>query len=75
MLSLIHIYLERELRANEYDAILCCTGYNLENKKKYLELLLSKRVDGVIMAGSKFIESTREDNEYILNAARQVRCV
>lgn len=65
-------YLERELRANEYDAILCCTGYNLENKKKYLELLLSKRVDGVIMAGSKFIESTREDNEYILNAARQV---
>lgn len=65
-------YLERELRSNGYDAVLCCTGYNLENKKKYLELLLSKRVDALILAGSKFIEPVPEDNEYILNAARHV---
>ena len=39
-------YLEQELRKHGYDSILCCTGKDYTNKKKYLELLLSKRVDG-----------------------------
>lgn len=65
-------YLERELRANNYDSILCCTGDNMDNKKKYLELLLSKRVDAVILAGSKFVSPQRSENRYILQAARQV---
>ena len=28
-------YLERELRQNSYASMLCCTGYHLEEKKKY----------------------------------------
>ena len=31
-------YLERGLRAHGYDAILCCTGYDLDAKQKYFDL-------------------------------------
>ena len=63
-------YLERELRANGYDSILCCTGSKLINKRQYFELLLSKRVDAMILAGSKFVEiDSAEDNNYIIEAA------
>ena len=62
-------YLERSLRANGYDSILCCTGYDLEVKQKYFSLLRSKRVDAMILAGSKFVEMRAKDNAYILEAA------
>lgn len=65
-------YLERELRANGYDAILCCTGNDLSTKKDYLELLLSKRVDAVILVGSKFLETKPGDNKYIIDAAARL---
>ena len=48
-------YLEQELRRHNYDSILCCTGQDSETKKKYLDLLISKRVDGIILAGSQFV--------------------
>ena len=67
--------LEQELRLNGYDCLLCCTGYARETKEKYLDLLLSKRVDGLIFVGSQFTESAPEDNEYIRRAARQVPSV
>ena len=65
-------YLERELRSHGYDSILCCTGTSLENKRQYFELLLSKRVDAMILAGSKFIEMKEEDNSYIIEAAKDL---
>lgn len=65
-------YLERELRNNHYDSILCCTGYSLDTKKKYLSLLRSKRVDAIILTGSKFIELRQKDNLYILDAAKEI---
>lgn len=65
-------FLEQKLRANGYDSILCCTGTNLDNKKKYLELLLSKRVDALILVGSKFVETDKANNDYIINAAATV---
>lgn len=61
---------ENQLRQKGYDALLCCTGNNLEDKKKYLDLLLAKRVDAVILIGSAFKESV--DNSHIEAAARQV---
>ena len=63
---------EHELRSHDYDSILCCTGYDLENKKKSLELLLSKRVDAIIMVGSKFLEPNPGDNAYITAASTQI---
>ena len=65
-------YLERELRNHGYDAILCCTGNSLETKQKYFDLLRSKRVDAIILAGSKFIEMKPKDNAYLLQAAKEI---
>lgn len=61
--------IESDLRRKGFDSLLCCTGNSLEDKKKYLELLLAKHVDAVILTGSAFKEST--DNSHIENAAKQ----
>lgn len=69
-------YLEQELRRNGYDSILCCTGNVYDTKKKYLNLLMSKRVDGIILAGSQFVPNTEDaDNSYITEAAKSVPIV
>lgn len=65
-------FVERELRNNGYDSILCCTGTELDTKKKYLELLISKRVDAIIIIGSKFIDSINSNNDYIIEAAKTI---
>ena len=65
-------FLERELRNNGYDSILCCTGVALETKQKYFDLLRSKRVDAIILAGSKFIEMKAKDNSYLIDAAKEL---
>lgn len=65
-------YIERELRKNGYDSFLCCTGYELKNKQNYLNLLLSKRVDAIILIGSGFLEFNKKDNQYIINASKDV---
>jgi len=65
-------YLERSLRQNGYDVLLCCTGYNHDDKNNYLTLLLSKRIDAIILVGSNFIEANAKDNDYIRKAAEKV---
>jgi len=65
-------FIERELRKNGYDSFLCCTGYELTNKQNYLNLLLSKRIDAVILVGSSFLEFNKKDNAYIINAAQGI---
>lgn len=64
--------LEQELQANGYESLLCCTGHNLGVKKNYLNLILSKKVDSIILVGSNFIASTELENEYINEAASHV---
>lgn len=63
-------YLETDLRKNGYNSILCCTGYDLENEKASFELLKSRQVDAVILAGSKYVEKNPEDNQYIIEGAK-----
>jgi LacI family transcriptional regulator/LacI family asc operon transcriptional repressor len=65
-------YLEQALRQNGYDSLLCCTGYELSEKQKYLDLLLSKRTDAIILVGSNFVEADNTKNDYIRDAALQV---
>lgn len=65
-------YLEQNLRKNGYDSFLCCTGYELATKQNYLKLLLEKRVDAIILVGSNFLEPSRKDNRYILDAAGEI---
>jgi len=65
-------FLEKQLRSSGYDSILCCSGYLPETKKKYLELLRSKRVDAIILAGSHYVEAREKDNAYLLEAAKDI---
>ena len=65
-------YFEEELRASGYDSLLCCTGYALKDKKAAVDLLISKKVDGIILVGSNFVYPDACDNKYILSAAEKV---
>ncbi|MBE5876530.1 MAG: LacI family transcriptional regulator [Lachnospiraceae bacterium] len=65
-------HIEQELRANNYNCILCCTGYKLEDKKKFLNLLVNKKVDSVILVGSNFISNNDAENDYIREAAKEI---
>ena len=65
-------YIEQGLRANGYNALLSCTGYDLENRKASLNMILNQRVDCVILVGSSFLEQNDADNDYIREAAEKV---
>ena len=65
-------YLEQELQSQGYESLLCCTGYNPDVKNNYLNLILSKKVDSIILVGSNFIADTEAENKYIMDASKQV---
>lgn len=65
-------YLEQKLRAHGYDSLLCCTGYEADAKAASMNLLLTKKVDAVILAGSNFIYEQDTENHYIAAAAAQI---
>jgi len=65
-------YVEQILRQNGYASILCCTGYELETRAASMNLLISKKVDGIILVGSNFIYEDMRDNQYIADAATQL---
>lgn len=65
-------YLEQGLRSHNYDSLLACTGYDLAQKEKCLDMLLSRHVDALVLIGSNFIEKNNVKNEYLYRAALQV---
>ncbi|MCI8542832.1 MAG: LacI family transcriptional regulator [Lachnospiraceae bacterium] len=65
-------YIEQKLRASGYDSLLCCTGYELASKTASMNLLITKKVDGIILAGSNFVYEKDQDNRYIAEAAAQI---
>ena len=64
--------LESELRSQGYNSILCCTGYALDKKQRDLKLLISKRIDAIVMIGSNYVENDDKDNHYIIEAAKKI---
>ena len=65
-------HLEGEFRKCGYASLICCCGYDMERRKKHINMMISKKVDAVILAGSHFVEEYDEDNEYIREAAKKV---
>jgi LacI family transcriptional regulator len=65
--------LEQEFRRLGYHVILCNTGGELEKRKRYMGLLLEKKVDGIVLVGSVFKEKT--DNKHIISTAETVPVV
>lgn len=61
---------EHDLRERGLDVILGCTGMELSNKKKYLQLFLNKHVDAIILIGSPFREE--KDNSHLAEAAARI---
>lgn len=67
-------YLEKGLHGQGYDCILGCSGYEQKDKESYTRLLLSKRVDMLILIGSTYVGNGRNQKEtdYIREAAKRV---
>lgn len=65
-------YLQQELQEKGYESLLCCTGYNLDLRQNYMNLILSKKIDALILVGSMFIGFTEEENRYIMEGSEQV---
>jgi len=49
--------IERELRRRSYDSLLCCTGSDVNMQQGYIDMLLSKQVDAIILVGSHYMNS------------------
>lgn len=65
--------IEQGFRDYGYNVILCNTGGQIEEKKKYINVLLQQKVDGIIFVGSVFRE--KYGNQHILDAAAKVPVV
>jgi LacI family transcriptional regulator/LacI family asc operon transcriptional repressor len=65
-------YLEQNLRTQGYGCLLSCTGHELADRQQSISMMLHKKVDGIILAGSNFIYSKDADNKYIADAASLV---
>ena len=65
-------HIEQGLRKNGYDCLLCCTGFEKKVKAKSMELLISKRVDSIVMVGSFYTEDDDAENEYIRLASKNI---
>lgn len=63
-------HLSEHLHALGMNVLLSCTGHELKNKKKELNMLLNKRVDAIFLAGSSQQELT--GNAHIKAAAEKV---
>lgn len=66
-------YLESSLHEYGYDCILGCSGYKQEEKENYVKLLLSKKIDTLVLVGSTYPGSGKDefDTDYIREVASQ----
>ncbi len=54
-------YIEQEFSKNGYSCLIYNTGAELENQKKYIQLLSQRKVDAVVLMGSIYQNSTVQD--------------
>ena len=65
-------YLEKNLRGYGYDCILYCSGYDEEDKRQAVELILKKRIDALVLIGSNYADDRDENTSYIKEVAQQI---
>jgi LacI family transcriptional regulator len=80
VVDITHVYsacvthtVERRFAQLGYDVLLASTGGELGEKRKYLRIMLEKKVDGLVLVGSVFRE--RGGNEHIEWASQRVPIV
>ena len=66
-------YLESSLHSYGYDCILGCSGFGQEEKQNYVNMLLSKRIDTLVLVGSTYAGNGTDvyDTDYIREAAKK----
>lgn len=66
-------YLEGRLHEYGYDCILGCSGFKQKEKENYVNLLLSKKIDTLVLVGSTYAGNGKDedDTDYIREAAEQ----
>lgn len=66
--------LEKGLEKKGYSCILACSGYDRKSKAAYVQMLLDKMVDALILVGSTYAGngSDPEETEYIRTAAEKI---
>lgn len=66
-------YLEDSLHRHGYDCILGCSGYKQAEREDYVKIMLSKRIDTLVLVGSSYAGNSRDefDTDYIREAAEQ----
>ncbi len=62
--------IENNLKKFDLNVMLSCTGYGPEHKYKYLQFLLGKHVDAIIIIGTPFTKT--KDISYIKNVAKKI---
>lgn len=62
-------HLEQQLQSHGYESLICSTGYNRDIQKNFIDLIISQKVDALILVGSEFIGTTEEEKEYIKDAS------
>ena len=67
--------IEQRLLDAGYDTLIYFTYSDLESREKYLNLLLSKKVNAAILAGSDFVSENAEKNNYIIEAAKNISVI
>ena len=67
-------FLEQALKENGYSSLLATSGFDRESKERHVQMLLSKKVDALILVGSTYAGAglDPEETEYIRRAAEQV---
>lgn len=65
-------YLEKNLRGYGYDCILYCSGYDDEDKRQAIELILNKRIDALVLIGSNYADDRDGSTSYINEVAQQI---
>ena len=65
--------LEKQLHEYGYDCILGCSGSDQEEKENHVRLLMSKRIDMLVLVGSTYAGNGRDggDTDYIREAAQK----
>lgn len=64
-------YIENSLHEYGYNCILGCSGFKQKEKEKYVNMLLSKRIDTLVLVGSTYAGNGKDeyDTDYIREAA------
>lgn len=67
-------FLEQRLHQKGYECILSCSGFEQHRKESHVQMLLSKRIDALILVGSTYAGngSSPEQTDYIREAAKEV---